>query len=120
MSKSKMRIYVEELSKILNPISFYVWKCIDPNDTEDNANYIHFRILFNELTNEQHGLIITAGNLKFVYSIDMIVDVYNKKYLFIKITELQQLLELKELYEEKLLETTIHLDYIKDKINKYK
>ena len=113
------RIYIEELNKILNPIAFYVWKPINPTDIEEQVDYIHYRLLFNELTKEQHDLIINAGNLKFVYSIDMNTDSKGKKYLFIKTTDLKNLLMLKDFYMDKQLEINIHLNYINDKINQY-
>lgn len=116
---SNKKIYIQELYKILAPIAFYVWKPINPEDIEDLVDYIHFRLLFNELTNEHNDLIVAAGNLKFVYSIDMIVDTKGKKYLFIKTTDLKKLLKLKEIYLDKQLEINIHLNHINDKINKY-
>jgi hypothetical protein len=116
---SNKKIYIDELNKILNPIAFYVWKPINANDIEDQVDYIHYRLLFNELTKEQHNLIVIAGNLKFVYSIDMNVDSRGKKYLFIKTTDLKNLFMLKEFYMDKQLEINIHLNYINDKINKY-
>ena len=116
---SNKKTYIEELNKILGPIGFYVWKPINSNDIEDLVDYIHFRLLFNELTKEQNDLIIAAGNLKFVYSIDMNIDARGKKYLFIKITDLKNLLILKDMYMDKQLEITIHLNYINDKITKY-
>ncbi len=116
---SNKKIYIEELNKILNPIAFYVWKPLNINDAEEKVDYIHYRLLFNELTKEQHELISIAGNLKFVYSIDMIVDSKGKKYLYIKTTDLKNLLMLKDMYLDKQLEINIHLNYITDKINKY-
>ena len=116
---SNKYIYIEELNKILNSIGFYVWKPISPNDIEDQVDYIQFRLLFTELTKEQHDLIISAGNLKFVYSIDMNVDIKGKKYLFIKTTDLKNLLALKDVYMDKQLEINIHLNYIINKIEKY-
>ncbi len=113
------KIYIEELTKILNPIGFYVWKPININDVEDNADYIHFRLLFNELTQEQNDLIIVAGNIQFVYSIDLNIDLKGKKYLLIKTTDLKNLIMLKEIYMDKQLEINIHLNYINNKINKY-
>ena len=113
------KIYIEELHKILKTIGFYVWKPVSPNDIEEQVDYIHYRLLFNELTKEQNDLIIAAGNLKFVYSIDMNIDIKGKKYLFIKTTNLQNLLLLKDIYLDKQLEINIHLNYINDKINKY-
>ena len=41
------------------------------------------------------------------------------KHLFIKTINLRKLIELKELYETKLTEINIYLDYVNDKINKY-
>ena len=116
---SNKNIYIYELNKILSSIGFYVWKPINNNDIEDQVDYIHFRLLFNELTKEQNDLIIAAGNLKFVYSIDMTIDARGKKYLFIKTIDLKKLLMLKDMYMDKQLEITIHLNYIKDKITKY-
>ncbi len=113
------KIYIEELNKILGPIGFYVWKPFNSNDIEDQMDYIHYRLLFNELTTEQNNYISAAGNLKFVYSIDMIVDSKGKKYLFIKTTDLKNLVMLKDIYMDKLLEINIHLKYINDKINRY-
>ena len=116
---SNRRIYVEELKALLNPIAFYVWKPIVFNDNEDSVDYIHFRLLFNELTKTQNDLIIAAGELKFVYSIDMNIDTKGKKYLFIKTTDLKSLLLLKDMYMDKQLEINIHLNYIINKIQKY-
>ena len=112
-------MYIEKLHKVLSPIGFYVWKPLNNDDIEEQVDYIHYRLLFNELTKEQNDLIIAAGNLKFVYSIDMIVDSRGKKYLFIKTTDLKNLFMLKDIYMDKLLETNIHLKYINDKINQY-
>jgi hypothetical protein len=116
---SNKKLYIDELNKIIGSLSFYVWKPMYINDIEDRVDYIHFRILFNELTPQHYELISIAGNLKFVYSIDMIVDSKGKKYLYIKTTDLRSLIELKKIYEDKMLEFRIHLDYITDKINKY-
>lgn len=116
---SNKYIYIEELNKILNPIGFYVWKQLNVNDLEDRVDYIHYRLLFNELTKEQRELIVSAGNLKFVYSIDMTIDARGKKYLFIKTTDLKNLLALKDIYTDKQLEINIHLNYIINKIEKY-
>ena len=116
---SNRRIYVEELKALLNPIAFYVWKPIVFNDNEDSVDYIHFRLLFNEVTKTQNDLIIAAGELKFVYSIDMNIDTKGKKYLFIKTTDLKSLLLLKDMYMDKQLEINIHLNYIINKIQKY-
>ena len=80
-------MYIEKLHKVLSPIGFYVWKPLNNDDIEEQVDYIHYRLLFNELTKEQNDLIIAAGNLKFVYSIDMNVDIRGKKYLFIRITD---------------------------------
>ena len=113
------KIYIEELKQILDPVGFYVWKPINLNDVEYNVDYIHFRLLFNELTKEQNELIIAAGELRFVYSIDLNVDIKGKKYLYIKRADLKNLLVLKDMYLEKQLEINIHLNYINDKINKY-
>lgn len=116
---SNRRIYIEELKTLLNPIAFYVWKPINPTDNEENADYIHFRLLFNELTKEQNNIIIAAGDLKFVYSIDLVVDLKGKKYLLIKTTDLKNLLLLRDEYIVKQLEINIHLNYIINKIEKY-
>lgn len=116
---SSRKIYIQELNKILNPIAFYVWKPVNTNDVEEEVDYIHYRILFDELTKEQTELIFSAGNLKFVYSIDIIVDAGRKKYLFIKTADLKKLWMLKDIYLDKQLEINIHLNYINDKINKY-
>lgn len=115
---SNRGVYVETLKQLLNPIAFYVWKPILATDNEDNADYIHFRLLFNELTKEQSTLILDAGNLDFVYSIDLNVDVKGRKYLYIKTTDLQKLLVLRNSYLEKQLEINIHLNYINEKLNK--
>lgn len=116
---SKRHIYIETLKQVLSPIAFYVWKSINPTDIESDANYIHLRLLFNELTKEQNDLILLAGNLDFVYSIDLIVDVKGRKYLYVKTTDLQNLLILREIYLDKQLEINIHLNYINEKINRY-
>ena len=116
---SNKNIYIDELNKILRPIGFYVWKPVNTNDIEEQVDYIQFRLLFNELTKEHNDLIATAGNLKFVYSIDMIADSRGKKYLFIKTTDLKNLLTLKEIYTDKQLEINIHLNHINSKIYKF-
>ena len=116
---SKRYIYIERLKQVLTPIAFYVWKPICPTDIEDDVDYIHFRLLFNELTKEQNEFILLAGNLDFVYSIDLIVDVKGRKYLYVKTTNLQQLLMLRDVYLDKQLEINIHLNYINEKINRY-
>ena len=110
--------YIETLKQLLAPIAFYVWKPISATDIETHADYIHFRLLFNELTQEQSTLIVDAGNLDFVYSIDLNVDIKGRKYLYVKTTNLQQLLMLRDVYLEKQLEINIHLNYINGKINK--
>lgn len=112
------KLYIYELNKILAPIGYYVWKPINMNDIEDRVEYIHFKIVI-ELTKEHNELIIAAGNLNFVYSIDMNVDPMGNKYLFIQTTNLKKLIMLKDIYLEKLLEINIHLKHIDDKINKY-
>jgi hypothetical protein len=112
-------MYIEKLHKVLSPIGFYVWKPLNNDDIEEQVDYIHYRLLFNELTKEQNDLIIAAGNLKFVYSIDMNVDIRGKKYLFIRTTDLKNLLALKDIYTDKQLEINIHLNYIINKIEKY-
>lgn len=116
---SNKKIYIEELNKLLHPIGIYVWKPINPGDTEYNVDYIHYKLLFNELTKEQHELIVTTGELKFVYSIDMNVDITGQKYLYIRTIDLKNLLILKDIYIDKQLEALVHLNYINDKINKY-
>ena len=116
---SNKKIYIHELNKILHPIGVYLWIPINSNDIEDQVDYIHYKLLFNELTKEQRELIIAAGNLKFVYSIDITVDLKGKQYLFIRTTDLRNLLILKDIYIDKQLEINIHLNYIIDKINKY-
>lgn len=113
---SNRAMYIQILKQLLDPIAFYVWKPILATDLETNATYIHFRLLFNELTNEQSILIVDAGKLDFVYSIDLNVDVKGRKYLYIKTTDLQQLLMLRDVYLEKQLEINIHLNYINEKI----
>jgi hypothetical protein len=115
---SSRTVYIEILKQMLAPIAFYVWKPILATDLETHADYIHFRLLFNELTKEQSTLILEAGNLDFVYSIDLNVDVKGRKYLYIKTANLQQLLILRDIYLEKQLEINIHLNYINEKINK--
>lgn len=115
---SSRTVYIEILKQMLAPIAFYVWKPILATDLETHADYIHFRLLFNELTKEQSTLILEAGNLDFVYSIDLNVDVKGRKYLYIKTANLQQLLMLRDIYLEKQLEINIHLNYINEKINK--
>ena len=112
-------IYIYELNKILSPIGFYVWIPLTQFDIEDQVDHIHYSLLFNEITNEQNELIIAAGNLKFVYSINMNTDILGKKYLFIKTIDLKNLLILKDMYTDKQLEINIHLNYINDKIHKY-
>lgn len=116
---SNKKIYISELNKILAPIGCYVWKPLNNNDIEDQVDYIHFRILINKLTKEHNDLINSAGNLKFVYSIDMNIDPRGNRYLFIKTTDLKTLLMLKDMYMDKQLEINVHLNYITDKINKY-
>jgi hypothetical protein len=116
---SNKKIYINELNKILAPIGCYVWKPLNNNDIEDQVDYIHFRILINKLTKEHNDLINSAGNLKFVYSIDMNIDPRGNRYLFIKTTDLKTLLMLKDMYMDKQLEINVHLNYITDKINKY-
>lgn len=115
---SNKKLYIYELNKILAPIGYYVWKPIKHNDIEDRVDYIHFKIVIN-LTIEYKDLIISAGNLNFVYSIDMNVDPMGNQYLFIQTTNLKKLLMLKDMYLEKQLEINIHLNHINDKINKY-
>ena len=118
MSIVNRATHVDMLKQVLASIAFYVWKPILITDVEDNADYIHFRLLFNELTQEQSALIVDAGNLDFVYSIDLNVDIKGRKYLYIKTTNLQQLLTLRDIYLDKQFEINIHLNYINKKINK--
>lgn len=116
---SNKKLYIEELQKIIGSFSFYIWKPVNVNDIEDKVDYLHFRLINDELTNEQNELIKVAGNQKFVYSIDILKDLKGKKYLFIKTITLRKLIEFKEFYENKMLELNIYLDYINDKIDKY-
>lgn len=116
---SNKKIYIQELNKILHSIGVYVWIPVNSNDIEDRVDYIHYKLLCNKLTKEQQELIIAAGNLKFVYSIDMIVDLTEKLYIFIKTTDLRNLLILKDIYTDKQLEINIHLNHIINKINQY-
>jgi len=116
---SNKKLYIQELQKILGTFSFYIWKPVDINDKEDKVDYIHFKLMSDDLTSEHNENIVKAGNLKFVFSIHIITDLHGKKYLFIKTINLRKLIELKELYETKLTEINIYLDYVNDKINKY-
>ena len=116
---SNKKLYIEELQKIIGSFSFYIWKPVDINDKENNVDYIHFRLITDDLTNEHQENIVKAGNLKFVYSIDIITDLKGKKYLFVKTINLRRLIELKNFYENKLTEMNVYLDYVNTKINKY-
>ena len=116
---SNKKLYIEELQKIIGSFSFYTWKPVNINDKENNVDYIHFILMSNVLTAEHHEKISIAGNLKFVYSIDILVDLKGQKYLFIKTIDLRKLIELKTIYETKINELNIYLDYVNSKINKY-
>ncbi len=116
---SNKKIYIQELEKLLGSFSFYIWKPINENDIEDRVDYIHFKLMSDELTSEHNENIVKAGDLKFVFSINIIVDLKGKKYLFIKTINLRKLIELKNLYENKLIEINVYLDYVNNKINKY-
>lgn len=116
---SNKKLYIEELQKIIGSFSFYIWKPVNLNDKEDSVEYIHFKLIYDDITTEQHESILNAGNLKFVFSIDIIEDLNRKKYLFIKTVNLRRLLQLKNSYEKKINEINIYLDYVNTKINKY-
>jgi hypothetical protein len=116
---SNKKIYIQELEKILGSFSFYIWKPVETNDKEDKVDYIHFKLMSDDLTKEHNESISIAGDLKFVFSINVITDLHGKKYLFIKTVNLRKLIELKDLYETKLTEINIYLDYVNAKINKY-
>jgi hypothetical protein len=116
---SNKKIYIEELKKIIGSFSFYIWKPVDINDKENNVDYIHFKLISDELTSEHHESIVIAGNLKFVFSINIIVDSKGKKYLFIKTVNLRKLIEMKNFYENKITELNVYLDYVNNKINQY-